>query len=312
VGHFCIEPNPLFCQAQIMSAITIKNLKKHFGKVKAVDGISFEIEKGEIFGFLGPNGAGKTTTIRCMMDFIRPDAGTATILDLDAQENSVELKSKLGYLAPEPRLYDEWTGKEHIDLINGIRGGEDSAGKLIERLGADVNTKTKNLSTGNRRKISLILALMHDPELVIMDEPTAGLDPLLKHITYEILGEMSAEGKTIFMSSHDLSEVEKICTRAAIIREGKLVGVENIGKLNAKRLYRVWVKLDPEKELMRLAKIPSVEVESETPSEATFAVAGNIDPVIKFLAKTKIDDVKIEHAGLEETFMKFYEKGEDK
>lgn len=292
-----------------MKALEIKNLKKYFGRVKAVDGISFEIDEGEIFGFLGPNGAGKTTTIRCLMDFIRPDVGEINILGLDAQENSVELKTKVGYLASEPRLYDDWTGKEHIDLINGIRGKKDHSAELIEKLGADINTKIKNLSTGNRRKISLILALTHDPQLVIMDEPTIGLDPLLKNTMYEVLLEMSEKGKTIFMSSHDLSEVERVCTRAAIIREGKLAAVENIGKLNAKRLYHIWIKLDPEKELMNLSKISGVEVESETPSEATFSVAGDIDPVIKFLAKAKIDDVKIEHAGLEETFMKFYEKG---
>lgn len=290
--------------------LKVRNLKKYFGQVKAVDGVDFEVEKGEIFGFLGPNGAGKTTAIRCMMDFIRPDSGEIIILGKDAKKDSVALKSSVGYLAPELRLYDDWTGREHIELVAKVHGRDVRSAELARKLAADTFMRVKYLSTGNKRKISLILALMNDPELVIMDEPTAGLDPLLKNTMYEILSQMSKDGKTVFMSSHDLSEVEKICSRAAIIRSGKIVTIEDIKKLNKKRLYRVWVTLDPDRELMSLAKINGVELEVETQSEATFSVAGDIDPVIRFLAKRKIDDVRIEHAGLEETFMKFYQKGE--
>ncbi len=291
-----------------MKAIQFKKIKKHFGKVKAVDGISIDIKKGEIFGFLGPNGAGKTTTIRCMMDFIRPNSGSITLLGLDSKKDSVELKNKIGYLAPEPRLYDNLSGREHFQLIEKIRGKGEKKDELVRKLSADIDQKIKTLSTGNKQKISLIIALMHNPEIVIMDEPTAGLDPLLQNTIYERLLEMKDEGKTIFMSSHNLSEVEKICGRAAIIRKGKLIAVEDIKKLNSKRLYKVWVLSKNVEDLKDLKKIKGVEIETESNSEIYLKVVGRIDPIVKYFANKEIDDIRIEHAGLEETFLNFYKK----
>lgn len=292
-----------------MKAIELKNLKRHFGKVKAVDSLSFSVEKGEIFGFLGPNGAGKTTTIRCMMDFIRPTSGSVKILGKDSRNDSVELKKRIGYLAPEPRLYDNLTGSEHFYLIEKIRGKGEKKEELIDKLGAEPRLKIKNLSTGNKQKISLVIALMHNPDIVILDEPTSGLDPLLQNTIYEILLEMKKEGKTIFMSLHNLSEVEKICGRAAIIRRGKLVAVEDIKKLNVKRLYKVWVSYKNEKDLKDLKKLKGVEIETESDSEVYLNVSGKIDSLVKYFAKKDIDDIRIEHAGLEETFLNFYKKG---
>ncbi len=289
-----------------MKAIQFKNLKKHFGKVKAVNGISLEIKKGEIFGFLGPNGAGKTTTIRIMMDFIRPNSGSVSILGLDSKKDSVELKKKIGYLAPDPRLYDNLTAKEHFQLIEKIRGKGVKKEEIIKKLDATVDMKIKYLSTGNKQKISLVIALMHNPEIVILDEPTSGLDPILQNTIYETLLEMRDEGKTIFMSSHNLSEVEKICERAAIIRQGKLVAVEDIKKLNVKRLYKVWVSYKNTKDLKDLKKIKGVKIETESSNEVYLNVSGAIDPVVKYFAKKDIDDMRIEHAGLEETFLNFY------
>jgi len=289
-----------------MKAIQLKNFKRYFGKVKAVDGISLEVSKGEIFGFLGPNGAGKTTTIRAMMDFIRPTSGSISILGLDSVKGTVELKSKIGYLAPEPRLYDNLTGREHFQLVEKIRGRGARKEELIKKLGAEPNVKVKNLSTGNKQKISLVIALMHNPDVVILDEPTSGLDPLLQNTIYEILSEMGAKGKTVFMSSHNLSEVEKVCGRAAIIRAGKLVAVENIQKLNVKRLYKVWASYKNTKDLKDLKKIKGVEVETESDNDIYLNVSGKIDPVVKYFAEENIDDIRIEHAGLEETFLNFY------
>jgi len=289
-----------------MKAIQLKKLKRHFGKVKAVDGISLEVSKGEIFGFLGPNGAGKTTTIRAMMDFIRPTSGSISILGLDSVKGTVELKSKIGYLAPEPRLYDNLTGREHFQLVEKIRGRGARKEELIKKLGAEPNVKVKNLSTGNKQKISLVIALMHNPDVVILDEPTSGLDPLLQNTIYEILSDMGAKGKTVFMSSHNLSEVEKVCGRAAIIRAGKLVAVENIQKLNVKRLYKVWASYKNTKDLKDLKKIKGVEVETESDNDIYLNVSGKIDPVVKYFAEENIDDIRIEHAGLEETFLNFY------
>jgi len=291
-----------------MKAISFNKLKKHFGKVKAVDGITFDVDKGEIFGFLGPNGAGKTTTIRCMMDFIRPTNGSIKILGLDSVKDTVELKRKIGYLAPEPRLYDNLTGREHFELIEKIRGRGERKEELINKLGAEPIAKVKNLSTGNKQKISLVIALMHNPDIVILDEPTSGLDPLLQNTIYEILSDMGREGKTVFMSSHNLAEVEKICSRAAIIRAGKLVAVEDIKKLNVKRLYKVWVSYKNEKDLHGLRKIKGVEIETESENDIYLSVSGQIDPIVKYFAKKDIDDIRIEHAGLEETFLNFYKK----
>lgn len=291
------------------AAISIKNLKKHFAGTKAVDGISFEVERGEIFGFLGPNGAGKTTTIRCLMDYLRPTSGHIKILGLDAQSDSVQLKSKLGYLAPEPRLYDYLTGLEHIELIEKIRGKGEKTAELIDRLGADVKVRVKNLSTGNKQKISLILVLMNNPDVVIMDEPTTGLDPLLQNTIYEILLEMKDVGKTIFMSSHNLSEVEKICQRVAIIRSGKLISVENIKNLNKKKLYRVRLVYQDHQDIEGIEKIKDVKIEAQTPVELHFTVSGDIEPVIKYLAGKRIGDLEITHASLEETFIDYYKGG---
>jgi len=291
-----------------MKAIQFKNLKRHFGKVKAVDGVSLEVDKGEIFGFLGPNGAGKTTTIRAMMDFIRPTSGSISILGMDSAKDTVELKSKIGYLAPEPRLYDNLTGREHFQLIEKMRGMGERKDELISKLGAEPNIKVKILSTGNKQKISLVIALMHNPDIVILDEPTSGLDPLLQNAIYEILLDMGKEGKTVFMSSHNLAEVEKICGRAAIIRSGKLVAVENIKKLNDKRLYKVWASYKNKNDLNDLKKMKGIEVETELGNDIYLNVSGKIDPVVKYFAKKDIDDIRIEHAGLEETFLNFYKK----
>ena len=193
-----------------MNAIEVKNLKKHFGKIKAIDGIDFSVEKGEIYGFLGPNGAGKTTTIRCLMDFIRPTEGSITILGKDAQKHSVELNKKIGYLSGQVHLYDKWTGQQHIDFIKATNGTEDIAEKLIKRFDFDPAMKTKKLSSGNRQKLGIIMAFMTKPELLICDEPTNALDPLLQHEVYELLKEARDGGATVFMSSHNLPEVEKV------------------------------------------------------------------------------------------------------
>ena len=289
-----------------VNAIEIKDLKKHFGKVKAVDGLSFEVNQGEIFGFLGPNGAGKTTTIRCMMNFIRPNKGSLNILGKDAQINSVELKNIIGYLTPDQRLYDNLTGKDHIKIIESIRGHCPKAKVLAKRLDANLDARIKTLSTGNKQKISLILALMHDPDLVILDEPTTGLDPLLQNTIYEILVEMKDRGKTIFMSSHNLAEVEKICERAAIIKNGKLIATENIKELHEKRMYLVSARFNNPINVNPVQILENCEAVSVSESEISIKIKGDLNKLIKILSDNNIHDLTIEHAGLDEIFMEFY------
>lgn len=297
-----------------MNVIEIKNLKKYFsargglgGKVKAVDDISFEVKKGEIFGFLGPNGAGKTTTIRCMMDFIRPTEGSISILGLDSRKDSVELKGKIGYLSGDTRLYDKWTGAEHIKFVECLRGKSKNLKDLLKKLNFDPKLKFKHLSSGNRRKLGLILALMNDPEILIMDEPTLGLDPLLQNEIYEILEEMRGKGTTIFMSSHNLPEVEKVCDRAGIIKEGKLVGIETIEELGEKRLRRIEVRF-ADKFNKSDFKSDGVENVEEIADGLLLTVRGDINPVIQKIAQHKLHDLEISHATLEDVFLEFYER----
>jgi len=291
-----------------MKTIQIENLSKSYSKVLAVDRVSLEVREGEIFGFLGPNGAGKTTTIRCMMGFIRPDSGQIKILGRDAQRESWELKREIGFLAGESNLYSGWTPREHIELVTKIRGGGGKASELVSKFGLNLGKKVKNLSSGNKQKLGLILALMHEPKVLILDEPSAGLDPLLQRLTYEILREQAEKGVTIFMSSHDLDDVEKVCDRVCIIKEGRLASVEKISDLKKKRLYTIEVyfenRLRPED-----FKISGAEVIEELSGGYRLNVKGDINPILANLSKNKknkVKDIEIKRSSLEEIFLEFY------
>lgn len=290
-----------------MNAIEIKNLKKYFGNVKAVDGVTFEVKKGETFGFLGPNGAGKTTTIRSLMDFIRPTEGEITILGLDAQKDTVELKSKIGYLPGNVRLHGSWTGNDHIDFVEGIRGKSKTAREIAKKLELDLSKKFRTLSSGNKQKLGIVLALMHNPELLIMDEPTVGLDPLLQNEIYDMLEGLKKKGTTVFISSHNLPEVERICDRVGIIKQGKMVAVETLKELSGKRLHRVEVRFENKVKKSEF-KFDGVENLEEMPDGLIFSVGGDLNPVLAKLAKYKVTDISISHADLEEVFLKFYER----
>lgn len=289
-----------------MPAIEVKNLKKYFGKVKAVDGVSFKVEKGEIFGFLGPNGAGKTTTIRCMMDFLRPTEGQIKILGLEAQKNSVALKQKIGYLSGEKNFYN-WKAQENIDFIGSIKGDKDSK-KLIKELDLEVNKKANQLSTGNKQKLGLVMALMSRPEIMIMDEPTVGLDPILQNAVYKILHKLARRGTTVFMSSHNLPEVERVCSRVAIIKKGRIVGIEEIANLESKRIHTVNVYFHQDFDAADF-EMEGVEVLQRMNHEGlVLKVKGDINSVIQKLSHYKIKDIEIGHATLEEVFLEFYKK----
>lgn len=278
-----------------MSAIEVKNLKKYFGKTRAVDDISFEVQKGEIFGFLGPNGAGKTTTIRCLMDFLRPTSGEIKILD----------KSKIGYLSGDVRLYDGWTGEEHIKFLENLRAKKSIAEKLIADLDFDPNLKFKSLSSGNKQKLGLILALCFEPELLVMDEPTLGLDPLLQNKIYEILGDLQKRGTTIFMSSHNLAEVERLCHRVGIIKDGKLLTIENIQSLKNKRMHLARVYFNG---VFRREDflIDGIQIQKDLPDGLELGIKGEIDPLIKKLTNYNIRELEITHASLEDIFLEYY------
>ncbi len=288
-----------------MNAIEIKNLKKYYGNTKAVDGISFEVKKGEIFGFLGPNGAGKSTTIRTMMDFLRPTSGNIVIAGKDSHKDSVELKEKIGYLSGNVSLYEKWTGLEHIEFIESIQGKSKILDKLYKELDFNPKIKTKNYSSGNKQKLGLILALMNEPEILIMDEPTIGLDPLLQNTIYKILKEFSAKGTTIFFSSHNLPEVEKVCGRVGIIKNGKIIAIESIKNLKAKKIYTVKVDFDEDFDKKKITS-KDVEILDEINHTLILRVKRDINSLLKALNKYKIKDIEIIHSSLEDIFLEFY------
>ncbi len=289
-----------------MSAIEVKNLKKYFGQTKAVDGISFNVKKGEIMGFLGPNGAGKSTTINCMLDLLRPNAGEIRILDLNANKNLVGVKKRLGYLSEEVNLYSNWTGQEHIDFIKGIRGDSFKEGGLIKKLNFDSKKRVKDLSSGNRQKLGLILALVGEPEVIILDEPTRGLDPILQQTIYRILKKETSKGKTVFMSSHNLAEAEQVCDRVCIIKQGKLVNVESISELKEKRIYQVQVHFEKEKPKKNQFEKIELEIKEELDGGYIFSVKGRVKPLLKKLLDYELKNIEITRANLEEIFLEYY------
>jgi len=288
--------------------IEIKNLKKYFGRTKAVDGISFAVKKGEIFGFLGPNGAGKTTTIRCLMDFIRPVGGSISILGKDAQTDSVELKEKIGYLPGIVHLYDKWTGREHIDFYEKIRGKSKIVGELLKKFELDPKPRFKHLSSGNKQKLGLVLALMHEPEILVLDEPTISLDPILQNMVLETLLEFKARGHTVFMSSHNLPEVERVADRVGIIKLGKMIAVEKVENITKKRIHVIYAYFSgPYKKSDFTGD--GIKIFKEMKNGLVLHVKGDLNPVIAQLKKYKITDLEITHATLEDVFMEYYNNG---
>jgi len=291
--------------------IVIDQLKKSYGKIQAVNGISMSVEHGEIFGFLGPNGAGKTTTIRCMLDVIRPTRGKIRILGLDAQRDKLALHQYIGYLPGDVHLPGQMTGKQIINYFSRLQGTEPVLLKdLVARFDVEMKRPLKGYSKGMRQKIGIVLAFMCDPQVLILDEPTSGLDPLLQKVFNEFLLEEQARGKTIFMSSHIMSEVEKVCHRIAVIRKGELVTVEEVETLREKAGQRVTVEFgDPVTE-EELTRIPGVSMVKKSNGHYQFNVSGSMDPLIKALSRHEVIRLQVEEAPLEEVFLKFYEEPE--
>ena len=287
--------------------IEIKQLKKHFGKIKAVNGVSFSVNKGEIFGFLGPNGAGKSTTMRCLMGFNKPTSGAVEIFGLDMTKKSVKAKEYIGYLPSDIELYDDWTGWDHIRFFESVRGRSETVNSLIERFGFNPDVKFRSLSSGNKQKLGLILALMSNPKLIIMDEPTVGLDPLLQSEIYKVLFEMRDMGSTIFISSHNLPEVQKICDRVAVIRSGEIVAIENIKTLNKKKIHKIQVRFK-DKYTLKEFKVQGVNKIERIEGGLLINSIGDINAIMMAITRHKLIDLEVEHASLEDVFMKFYEE----
>lgn len=296
-----------------MSAIVTENLTRVYagrqGEVRALDRLNLEVRPGEIFGCLGPNGAGKTTTIRLLLDLIRPTEGRAALLGLDAQADSVELHRRIGFLPGELSLWKNLTGQQVVDFVARVRGGvaQPYVRELTDRLQLDLKLKVRSYSSGNRRKLGLVLALMNQPELLILDEPTTGLDPLMQQTFYELMREIQREGRTVFLSSHVLSEVQAICDRVGILRSGQLKAVERISDLTHAEFRWVTLRLRSQDSITaRLAAVPGVSHVEAQDDTLKLRLAGDFDPLLRALHDSYVIDLQMHEPTLEEIFLTFY------
>lgn len=290
------------------AVIRTEHLSKRYGSNRGIEDVSLEVAQGEVFGFLGPNGAGKTTTIRTLMNFLHPTAGRAWILSLDTRRESVAIHARLGNLPTEFTFEGKMTGWEMIRLFARLRGVHDLtyAHALAERLDADLSRPMRRLSRGNKQKIGLIQAMFHQPPLLILDEPTGGLDPLIQEEFLRIIGEVRTEGRTVFFSSHNLPEVERICDRVGIIRDGRLITVETIASLLDKRFRLLTLTFSQPVDSTPFARIPGVSDVSAKGTTITMHASDSVDPIVKLAAQHTLVDLNVERPSLEEVFLTYY------
>ncbi len=296
-----------------MNIIEAKNLTKYYGQTKGVENLNLQISAGEIFGFLGPNGAGKTTTIKTILNFYRADKGEVLVFGKDNRKNYVEILGEIGYLPGDVQLFDRLSGQKMISLTKKFydqRNHDHYTEELINRLQCEVNVPYKKLSKGNKQKIGVLLALFHQPKLLILDEPTAGLDPISQNEFYRVLKEINKKGTTIFFSSHNLYEVEKICDRVGIIRDGGLVAVETIEELRRRRRKKVEIVFADSFNKEEFAAISGIEIISANEKNLQLYVEANsMDNLLEKLARQKVLDVTAYYPDLEEIFLQFYREG---
>jgi ABC-2 type transport system ATP-binding protein len=292
-------------------ALTIHGLTKSYGKVKALRGIDLEVQQGEIFGFLGPNGAGKTTTIRCALDLIRPDGGSIRLLGIDPQADPVAVKARTGYLPGELQMDDNLTGESQLRFLNELRGRKADwkyVRELADHLDLDLKRPIRNLSKGNKVKVGVLQALMHRPEMLLLDEPTFGLDPLMQQEVLRLLVEAKRNGATVFFSSHILSEVQAVAERVGIIRRGKIVEVAGTHTLINRSLRRVRIQFRQPVDPDALTRVSGVSLLARDEGKAvTLQVEGEMDGLIKALAAFPVVEFETERPSLEEIFLAYYE-----
>jgi len=286
--------------------IQVEQLTKYYGKSLGIDQVSFEVNSGEIFGFLGPNGAGKTTTIRLLLDLLRPSSGKICLFQKPLRLNSLEIRQRCGYLPGDFSIVGNMTAEEFLNFSDKIRGKKATIShQLIERLSlkGELSRKIKHLSQGNLQKIGITQAFSHQPELVILDEPTLGLDPLIKEEFYNFLSEYRQQGNTLFLSSHNLPEVERICDRVAIIRKGKLVAAESLEDLKKNRFRRLTLKLQRVVEQLNL---PGTQLIWQKDLHYELLVKGEIQPLLRALGNLPLEDFTFREPSLEEVFLYYY------
>jgi ABC-2 type transport system ATP-binding protein len=300
-----------------MKALEVKNLTKRYGSARGVEDLSFEIEKGEIFGYLGPNGSGKTTTIRCLMGLLRPTSGQCRLLGQRVVPGKATEHKRIGYLPGEFRAWPGLTPRKLLKLLAILgNGGEfdKRQEELAERLDLNLDRKMRALSKGNRQKVGVVYAFQHQPEVFILDEPTIGLDPLVRQVVLDLIREAAQAGATILLSSHDLSEVAAVCGQAAILREGRLVELAPISKIvqQGQRHIKVWfVEGAPVPELLP-NKLPGIRIIQQNSNTLHIAYQGTIDALLKWLSQFQVDRIATTETSLEDAFIQYYRREGDR
>ena len=294
------------------AAVRTERLTKDFGSGRGIFDLDLEVREGEILGFLGPNGAGKSTTMRVLLGLARPTSGRAELLGHDIAADSLAARRRVGYLAGDFELYDQLSGADVLAYFAHLRGGvpTDRIGELAERFGADLHRPVRELSTGNRQKIGLIQAFMGDPELLILDEPIAGLDPLVQRRFHDLLADVRAQGRTVLLSSHTLSEVDRVADRVAVLRAGRLAVVDTLEHLREIAVRRWEIEFadgvpDPE----RFRSLPGVLEAERNGDHITVAFEGDADAVLKAAAESTVRELRVRDDDLEQVFLKLYEDG---
>ncbi len=292
-------------------AIETKGLTVYYGKHRGIEDVDLTVEKGEVFGFLGPNGAGKTTTQRVLLDVIRPTQGRATIFGLDCQEQGVEQRKRIGYLPGELALYTNMKASKFFDMYEYLRSNNGKKGywrELAQRLDLDTTRKIGNLSRGNKQKVGVVAAFMNRADLLILDEPTGGLDPLVQQTVLEMVRETKADGRTVFFSSHILSEAQAVCDRVGIIREGRLVATRLVGDMIAQRMSRlslIFSEMPP----IGTFDLEGVSELERTDQSILLEVKANLPRVLTIAGQLNVTDIETHKVGLEEIFMTYYSRG---
>ena len=292
----------------MVEAIETERLTKTYGRNPGIRDVDLVVNEGEVFGFLGPNGAGKTTTIRTLLNFLRPTSGRARVFGMDTRRESVAVRARVGNLPGEFALEDRMSGEKLLRYFARLRGVKDLgyAHELAERLGADLRRPMRRLSRGNKQKIGLVQAMFHRPPLLILDEPTGGLDPLVQEEFLEIVGEVRAEGRTVFFSSHVLSEVERVCDRVGIIRGGELVTVETTETLVNKAFRHMSLTFESPVDPRPFEALPGVRNLKDDGPRLSFTLYDNLDEVVKLAARHRLVNMDYERPSLEEIFLTYY------
>jgi ABC-2 type transport system ATP-binding protein len=290
------------------AVVETEQLSKSYGPFRGIIEVDLVVNQGEVFGFLGPNGAGKTTTIRILLDLIRPTSGRARVFGIETTADPVAIHRRIGYLPGEWNLYDRLTGAETITYFANLRGGVDRTyiEQLVQRLDLDPSRRFREYSRGNKQKVGLITALQHRPELLVLDEPTAGLDPLVQQTFNELLFEARSEGRTVFLSSHIISEVERTCDRVAIIQEGRIVRLDTVEAVRSLAAHEVELRFTAPVAAAPFEAIPGVRNLVEEGRTLRMLVAGPIAPVVRLAGKYDLVDFVSREPSLEEVFLSEY------